>query len=255
MHVDDPIIETRTHTMLREAVRRVLSLGRMATCIGPAGIGKSFAARLVAEELTTGFDEVLVFTVPRDKSRSVKRFFQKLLFDLQVSGAGRGDPLEVFAGYMMESWPFRGFGPRKAIIFDEAQHLQANIVECLRWAYDLGDPARNFDRDGRAWGLVFLGNEHFLTGGGYEARAAFEALDTRTSKWPLARPAVDELAALAAKLFPDQGELQAAAVRAAEQWGNFRELAQCRDFAASFAEGGPITLAHLQAAIQVVGGR
>lgn len=254
MHSKTPIISTRTHTMLKEAIDTALKTGRMALAIGPAGIGKTFSLNLIADELSQGDDDVIIFTASENTSRSETKFFHKVLFDMNVSGAGYSDPIEVFEAFMLQSYPFRGHGPRKVLIVDECQYLQTKIVNCLKSIFDRGDMARKFDPTRGAFGLVFVGNA-FLTKGGKDARAAYEALNTRMSRWPLGRPAEMEMTTLAAKFFPESDSLPAELTRAGLRWGNFREMAEAVSMARHFAGTEPVELAHLRAAIQVVGGK
>lgn len=254
MHSFRPTISTRTYAMLRDAVDTALQTARMVLAIGPAGIGKTFALDLVAAELNHGEDEVYVYTASESTSRSETKFFHKLLFDLNVSGAGSVDPMEVFEAFILRSYPFRGHGARKVLVIDECQYLQTKIVNCLKYFYDRGDMARKYDVTRGAFGLVFVGNA-FLSKGGKDTAAAYDALNTRMSRWPLGRPADLEIATLSARYFPDNDALQSELTRAGVKWSNFREMAEAVSIASHFAGDSAIELTHLRAAIKVVGGK
>lgn len=97
--------------------------------------------------------------------------------------------MERFERYVLHRYPFRGYGPRKVPVIDECRHLKAKVPECLRYICDRGGKARRFDPAQAAFGLVPVGNGHFLTRGGRPERAAFEALLTRAPvEWELTGP-------------------------------------------------------------------
>jgi DNA transposition AAA+ family ATPase len=248
-------IPTRAHAILRETVETALTLGRMGIVRGPAGIGKSYALELIAEELSRGDDEVMVITASAATGGAVTKFFGKALLTLGILGNGAVDPMERFERFMLHSFPFRGYGPRKVLVVDECQHLKANVIECLRYIYDRGELARRFDADQPAFGLVLVGNGHFLTRGGNAERAAFEALLTRAAvEWELDRPPVEEIAALAQKLCRDQPDLQEAFKAFGAKCGNFRQPVEAVAIATHLAGEGPMTLTHLRRAFLLSGG-
>ncbi|MBK8441737.1 MAG: hypothetical protein IPL38_20310 [Rhodobacter sp.] len=89
------------------------------------------------------------------------------------------------------------------MIVDECQRLAPNILETLRQAYDAGQFARDGDRDALAFGILLVGNHHFLTKGGRSVAMTFDALSSRC---PLnidpSRPNAAEYAALAGGAVP-----------------------------------------------------
>ncbi len=248
-------IATRAHAILRETVETALTLGRMGIVRGPAGVGKSYALALIEEEFSREEDDVLVVTASAATGGAVTKFFGKAVLTLGIMGSGAVDPMERMERFLLQSFPFRGFGPRKVLVVDECQHLKANVIECLRYIYDRGEEARRFDPAAPAFGLVLVGNGHFLTRGGRAERAAFEALLTRaTVEWELDRPPEEEIAALAAKLCPDQADLQAAFVAFGVKCRNFRQPVEAVAIATHLAGQGPVTLAHLRRAFLLSGG-
>lgn len=248
-------IPTRTHAILRETVETALSLGRMGIVRGAAGIGKSYALSLIEEEFSRDQDDVMIITASSGTGGAITKFFGGALLTLGIMGNGAVDPAERFQRYLLQSFPFRGFGPRKVLIVDECQHLKANVIEELRYIYDRGEKARRFDPTEPAFGLVLVGNGHFLTRGGKAERAAFEALLTRAPvEWELDRPPEEEIAALAAKLCPDQPDHQADFIAFGLKCGNFRQPAEAVAIAIHLAGEGPVTLAHLRRAFLLSGG-
>lgn len=252
MHPITPIIRTGAYSMLRETARTALETARLGIIRGPVGIGKTFALWQIADELSQGEDRVFLIEAPSDKSKAVKRFYQKALFDIGASGHGGADPFEVFAGYMLRSYPFRRLGqrPRILLIVDECQRLAPNILETLRQAYDAGQFARDGDQDAPAFGILLVGNHHFLTKGGRSVAMTFDALLSRCPlNIDLSRPNAAEYAALAGALFPESEDLQLAAAKHSAKRGNLRELAEVHALARHYAGGGPISPIHLEKAI------
>ena len=251
----DATIPTRTHAILRETVETALALGRLGIARGAAGIGKSYALKLIAEEFSQGDDDVMIFTASKATGASRTKFFSNAVLELAIMGHGATDPMQRLERFLLNSVPFRGFGPRKVLVVDECQHLTASLIECLRYVYDRGEEARRFDPARPAFGLVLVGNGHFLTSGGKPERAAYEALLTRAAiDWEIDRPTEEEIAALAAKLCPDQRENQAELVAFGMKCGNFRQPAEAVAIAMHLAGDGPVSLAHLRRAFLLSGG-
>jgi len=238
--------------MLKEVAKTALETARLGIVRGPVGIGKTYALRQIEEELSQGEDQVLRIEAPSDKSKSVQRFYQRALFDLGYSGYGGADPFEVFKGLMLRSYPFRRFGhrPRTLLVVDEAQRLAPNLLDTLRGAYDAGQIARDFHDDSAAFGIVLVGNHHFLTKGGRSVMATFDALLSRCPlNIDLGRPDVAEYAALAAELFPDSEDVRLAAARHGAKCGSLRALAEAGALARHYAGGGQVSRIHLEKAI------
>jgi DNA transposition AAA+ family ATPase len=257
LHPVTPIIRTTAYSRLLETARAAMDTARLAIVRGPVGIGKTFALRQIEEELSQGEDRVFLIEAPSDKSKSIQRFYQKALFDMGMSGHGGADPFEVFKGYMLRGYPFRRFGhrPRILLIVDECQRLAPNILETLRNAYDGGQWARDFDPEAPAFGLLLVGNHHFLTKGGRSVMATFDALLSRCPlNIDLGRPEPGEYAALAAELFPAEEELQIRVARHGAKMGNLRELAEAAALARHYAGGGKVSPIHLEKAILLATG-
>lgn len=257
MHPITPIIRTGAYSMLRETARTALETARLGIIRGPVGIGKTFALWQIADELSQGEDRVFLIEAPSDKSKAVKRFYQKALFDIGASGHGGADPFEVFAGYMLRSYPFRRLGqrPRILLIVDECQRLAPNILETLRQAYDAGQFARDGDQDAPAFGILLVGNHHFLTKGGRAVALTFDALLSRCPiNVDLSRPEPAEYMALAEGLFPENDALRSALAKHGAKRGNLREMAEAHALARHYAGGGPISPIHLERAMVYAGG-
>lgn len=171
---------------------------------------------------------------------AVTGLFGKAVPTLGIIGSGAVDPMERMERFRLRSFPFRGFGPRKVRVVDECRHLKAKVIECLRYIHDRGEAARRFDPAAPAFGLVLVGNGHFLT------RATVE--------WEPDRPPEEEMAALAAKLCPDQAGLQAAFVAFGVKCRNVRQPVEAVAVATHLAGQGPATLAHLRRAFLLSGG-
>ncbi len=252
MHPITPIIRTGAYSTLKETARAVLDTARLGIVRGQVGIGKSFALRQIEDELSQGKDQVFLFEAPSDKSKSITRFYQKALFDLGFGGFGGSDPFEFFKGQMLRSYPFHRYQPqpRNLLIVDECQRLAPNILETLRHAYDQGQRARDGMADGPAFGILLVGNHHFLSKGGRAVAATFDALLSRCPiNLDLPRPATAEYLALAHSLFPDSDGLRRALANYGAKVGNLREMAEAHTLALHYAGGGPISAIHLERAM------
>lgn len=252
MHPITPIIRTGAYSILRDVCRTALETARLGIVRGPVGIGKTFALRQIAEELSQGDDGVFLIEAPSDKSKVVLRFYQSALIDIGVYGHGGADPFDVFTGYMLRSYPFRRIGRRNRIllIVDECQRLAPNILETLRHAYDAGQLARDGMTDEPAFGILLVGNHHFLTRGGRAVALTFDALLSRCPiNVDLSRPDASEYLALSAQLFPESDALRSTLARHGTKRGNLREMAEAHALALHYAGGGPISPIHLEKAI------
>lgn len=257
MHPISPIIRTGAYSTLRGVASDLLATARLGIVRGQAGIGKTFALRQIRDELFQGGDQVFLFEAPPEKSKSVQKFFSKVLFELMADGHGGSDPFEFFQGMMLRSHPFRRRKPQRRILLmvDECQRLGANIIEALRGAYDKGTVARDEmtrwgDSDAPAFGILLVGNHHFLSKGGREIAATFEALRSRGPiRFDLGRPEAEEYLALSEQLLPDNEALRSALMKHGAKRGNLREMAEAYALARHYAGSGPISPIHLEKAI------
>lgn len=248
-HPANPIIRTATHAILKEAATAALETAQLAIARGPAGIGKSFALTMLEKSMNRKEDTVYLFTATARNGRSVKRFFEEAILDLGIIGHGGTDPMQRIERVLMHSFPFRATGPRVLFIVDECQHLDAKMIECLRGLFDLGRYARDFDLSQPAFGLLLVGNGHFLSRGGKAERAAFEALLSRCPiEVTLDRPSPDEIHELAQCFFADRPDLKDALAAHGERFGNLRVMDTAIDLARHFAGSNEVTLTHLQKA-------
>ncbi|WP_426037995.1 AAA family ATPase [Cypionkella sp. TWP1-2-1b2] len=226
-----------------------LDTARPAIARGPAGIGKSFGLTLLKRSLSKNGDTVLIFTATLNNGRSSKRFFEEINLDFGIIDCGSAEPMQRLQRELMKSFPFCQSGQRLLLVIDECQHLDAQLIECLRALYDGGDYARNFDPSRPAFGMLLVGNSYFLSRRGKAERAAFEALLSRCPiEVTLERPEAAEHEALAKSYFPEDRELCEALAGHGKHHGNLRVMDTSYDIAAHFAEGGAITLAHLRKA-------
>lgn len=254
-HGANPIIRTSAHAILKEAATAALETAQLAIARGPAGIGKSFALTLLERSMSRKEDKVYVFTATARNGRSVKRFFEEAILELGIIGYGGTDPMQRLQRVLMQSYPFRPEGPRVLLIIDECQHLDAKMIECLRALFDTGRYARDFDANRPAFGLLLVGNGHFLSRGGRAERAAFEALLSRCPiEVTLDRPSRDEIEALAQSFFPEEQAMRQALAEHGECHGNLRVMDTAVDMARHFAGGNELTLAHLQKAFLFAAG-
>ena len=262
MHRISPIIRTGAYSTLSGVATDLLATARLGIVRGQAGIGKSFALRHIREELWQDEDKVFLFEAPPEKSKSVQKFFSKVLFELLAEGHGGSDPFEYFQALMLRSHPFQRRKPRRRIllIVDECQRLGANILEALRGAYDQGALARDEmmvwgNSSAPAFGILLVGNHHFLSKGGREIAATFEALRSRGPiKIDLGRPEAGEYLALSEQLFPENDSLRSALAKHGAKRGNLREMAEAHALARHYAAGGPISPIHLEKAMLFAGG-
>lgn len=257
MHPITPIIRTGAYSILRDVSRAALETARLGIVRGPVGIGKTFALRQIAEELSQGDDQVFLIEAPSDKSASVRRFYQSALYDLGAYGHGGADPFDVFTGYMLRSYPFRRAGQRKRVllIVDECQRLAPNILETLRHAYDAGQLARDGMTEEPAFGILLVGNHHFLTKGGRAVALTFDALLSRCPiNVDLSRPGAAEIRSFARALSPDSEELSSGLFKIGAKAGNFRGMAEAHALARHYAGGGPISSIHLEKVVLLHGG-
>jgi type II secretory pathway predicted ATPase ExeA len=252
MHPITPIIRTGAYSILRDVSRAALETARLGIVRGPVGIGKTYALRQVADELSQGDDDVILIEAPADKSAAVRRFYLSALCDIGVYGHGGADPFDVFTGYMLRSFPFRRHGQRKRIllIVDECQRLAPNLLETLRYAYDAGQLARDGLTDQPAFGILLVGNHDFLAKGWRSFGGRLHALLSRCAvNIDLSRPDQSEYRALAEQLFPDSDTLRSALAKHGAKRGNLREMAEAHALAMHYAGGGPISPIHLEKAI------
>lgn len=254
-HSAKSIIRTGAHTILKEAATMSLETARLAIARGPAGIGKSFGLTLLERSLSKNGDTVLLFTATARNGKSIRRFFEEACLEFGIIGYGSADPMQRLHRELMKSFPFRDFGQRVLLVIDECQHLDAKLIESLRALYDCGDYAHDFDPARPAFGLLLVGNGHFLSRGGKAERAAFEALLSRCPiEVTLERPEPAEYEALAKSFFPENGELSEALAGHGKRLGNLRVMDTACDLARHFAGGGTITMAHLQKALLFAAG-
>jgi AAA domain len=261
MHPITPIIRTSAYSMLSDTAQTLLAKAQLSIVRGHPGIGKSFALQQIETELSRGGDEIYLMEAPSDKSRSLDKFFRKALFDLGFYGHGGADPYEYFKGVMLRSFPFRtaGYRPRVLLIVDECQRLAPNILEALRGAFDGGRIARDEDlmcrtSEAPAFGILLVGNHHFLTRGGRDIAATFDALTSRGPIINLARPEQGEYLKLAASLFPESDQLQTATARFGAKRGQLRSMANVAARAHHYAGSQTVSLIHLEKAILFEGG-
>ena len=157
---------------------------------------------------------------------------------------------------MLRSYPFRRAGQRKRIllIVDECQRLAPNILETLRHAYDAGQLARDGMTEEPAFGILLVGNHHFLTKGGRAVALTFDALLSRCPiNVDLSRPEPAEFRALSEQLFPENEALCSALAKHGSKRGNLREMAEAHALARHYAGGGPISPLHLEKAMLFAG--
>jgi type II secretory pathway predicted ATPase ExeA len=251
----NPIIQTATHTILKHAATAAMATAQLAIARGAAGIGKSFALTLVADLMSQVTDDVYLVTATARNGRSIKRFFEDAVLEIGIMGNGGTDPMQRLERALMASRPFRPGGPRILLVVDECQHLDGKVIECLRALFDNGRMARDFDPHQPAFGMLLVGNGHFLSRGGKAERAAFEALLSRCPiEVTLDRPTADEIRAFANAMFPDSPDLQAALAQHGQGHGNLRVMDTAMDLARLWASDDAITLDHLRTAFSFSAG-
>lgn len=254
-HMELPIIETVTGSILRNTIGEVLDGAGLAILRGPAGIGKSFALDLIAEGLEAAGATVVRVTISPATGGSISAFTRAVLSQFRIETGSAADAVEAL-GELLSGYPFSETGRRVVFVIDEAQELKPAILETVRSLWDRGDHARLGLASGPAFGCVMVGNEMFMGKGGNLRVASFRPLMSRlTHNVQLPRPDKREIAAHAQSLFADQSDLIAELEELGAISGNLRSLAVAARQSRLAAKGEPVTLAVLRHIIRMMGGR
>lgn len=246
------IIPTLSHQLLKSAVDVVVRTAGLGIVKGAVGIGKTFALRQIAEELTEEGVDVVMITSSPEIEGSIRSFCMAVAGDVGNHKRGAAEALfDVLRGY-----PFRD--PPQPLIFivDEAQGLKSNVLEFLRGLWDRGDRARLISRNAPAFGLLLCGNETFLNKGGRASSAEFRPLKDRvTVNMTMPRPDPADYVALAKAMLPDNPEAQEELARGGAEAGTLRSIEKAYHFARIQAGEGDITAALIRNAFTLRGGR
>lgn len=249
----ETIIETRTLAILRDVIHQVVIGAGLALVRGPAGIGKTFALDKIDAELTESGVRVVRVTANPAIEGSLSAFAREALAAYGVEANSTTDAVESL-WHLLDGNPFSNFGRRCLFMVDESQGLKTSILEVIRGLWDRGTHARLGITSGPAFGCVLVGNDQFMSKGGHVRTASFRPLLSRvTHNLFLQRPTRNEIAAMAALMFPDQPVHRAVLEELGGDVGNLRQMQVAKSQAAILAKGGEITLTDLRRAIVIMG--
>ena len=254
-HTGRSIIETVAGSILRNVIGEVLDGAGLAILRGPAGIGKSFALDLIAEDLEADGATVVRVTISPATGGSISSFTRAVLSQYRIETGSAADAVEAL-GELLAGYPFSDAGPRVVFVIDEAQELKPAILETVRSLWDRGTHARLGLATGPAFGCVLVGNEMFMGKGGNLRVAGFRPLMSRvTHNVQVPRPDTREIAAMAQSLFPNESDKIAELEELGAITGNLRSLAVAARQSHLAAKGEPVTLALLRRVIRMMGGK
>ena len=171
-----PIIRTMALKRLETLVDQVAETAELAIVKGPAGIGKTFAVNHIKE--TAKSCNVYTATARPEIAGRLNGMANEILQPYGVYQPRMADCMDVVWN-LIAGRPFDRYHKRSVLIVDEAQALLDPVLEGLRGLYDMGDKARMFGGSERAFGLVLVGNDTFLSRAGGIRKAAYEPLLTR----------------------------------------------------------------------------
>jgi hypothetical protein len=247
------IIKTGVYTMLRGVAERTAAGAGLALLRGPVGIGKSFALDMLERDAPGMGIEMVRVTVTPSIDGNVNAFFKAILGPYASAPGSCADAADA-AWQVLHGYPFRSSGKRVLLVTDESQGLTARILEATRGLYNMGDAARQGDENAPAFGCMMVGNSTFMTRGGSVRKANFGPLLDRVSEnLTLPTPSKAECAQFAAMIFPDDADMQSALAGAGQVRRNFRAMDIAARQAGVLAKGEKITMAHLRAALNLMG--
>ena len=251
----ETIIETRTLAILRDVVQQVVVGAGLALVRGPAGIGKTFALDEIDAELTQDGVRVVRVTANPAIEGSLSAFAREAIAGHCIEANSTTDAVESL-WHLLAGHPFSNYGRRCLFMVDESQGLKTSILEVVRGLWDRGTHARLGLTSGPAFGCVLVGNDQFMSKGGHVRTASFRPLLSRvTHNLFLQRPTLNEIAAMAALLFPNQPEHRAVLETFGGDVGNLRQMQAVKSQAAIVAKGGDLSITDLRRAIVMMGGK
>lgn len=230
-----PIIKTQTYETIKIAIEQIANRAGLGVMRGPVGIGKSFALGQIKRELHSRY-RFLVTTARIENVGCIRTFANTLL--LRPEGR-TGEAIEALENTL--TYPYERH-KRNILIVDESQGLKINVMEMLRGIWDEGNAFRRGNVDAPACGMLFIGNERFLSRQGTVKSADYAPfMDRLTLQMKLERPSRDELMEYARHAVgPNEGAICALAEFGVKN-GNFRSMEKAAHNAHEFAGGETIT--------------
>lgn len=246
-------IETGVYATMHGALRQVVDGAGLALMRGPVGIGKTYAIEAIIPELEAEGVKVVYTTATEVTGGSNSAFSRAVLSQYRIDAGSTWEAMEEL-WKLLRSFPFLNYGG-SLLIVDEAQFLKPSLLETIRCLWDRGDHARRIMGGQPAFGCALIGNDTFMSKGGTQRIAGFEALKSRvTHDIKLPRPSRAEHEAFATYLFPSSIELQREVAEFGRVKGNLRAQDVAARQALVNARGGEVTLAHLKVAMKFMGG-
>jgi len=251
---DIPIIQTSVYNRFDWAIRHVAKTAGLGVVRGPVGIGKSFAVSRVAKTLQAENINVIVATSTPTIEGNIGAFAKSILAQFGVYERTAIACIEALETLVMGN-PF-GYPPQQSIlIVDEGQGLRVPVLSMMRQIWDLGDHARLTQSHGRAFGLLLCGNNTFLNRRGKVREMDFHPLKNRiTLNLRLDASDKSELNKAASQFCAHDPEAAAVLAKYGRSRGNIRSIATTYREASGLADGSPITVAHINDAIAMIGG-
>lgn len=220
-------------TQIAERIYNNLALAHMTQDIsliyGDPGLGKSKTIRAYADRTAN----VWVVTMTPTTNTVVK------MLQAVASECAGVTAFNVSGNVLERRLVERFTGTKGLLVIDEAQHLRADAVDCLRSLYDLSDI-----------GLVLCGNaDVYKKLGGGSALAMFAQIRSRVGKRLMlsSAPATDAVTlarALGIDTAPELEYLKYVCRRP----GALRSVFKCVQLASIYARGGDIAVSHLKQA-------
>ena len=247
-------IETGVRAMLCTVCDEVATLSGLAVLRGPVGIGKTYALQRIKRQLEEQGVFVVMVTATEATAGNINAFLRSILGQYHTETGSSSDAEEA-VWTLLSGNPFMPRGQRVVLIVDEAQKLAGRVLETIRGLWDRGEPAREGDFAGNAFGCVMVGNPTFMGKGGAQRVASFEALISRLShNLQLPRPSRKECLEFAGTIY-SAPELVQELADFGQTKGNLRSMAIASRNAALRAGDDQVTLSILQTVIKMMGGK
>jgi DNA transposition AAA+ family ATPase len=252
--IDDPIIDTGTLKRLRFVADTIARTAGIGIVRGPVGIGKTFALERIHAILAAEGVRVVRVTARPEYEGSMRDFLNAILATWGLHETSVQRAIDTLLPQIMGT-PLSAWSPQRSIVMvDEAQNLKVNNLELLRGIWDRGDPARVWDREALAFGLMLVGNSSFLNRQGRAREADYKPLMSRVDIYQeLHGPSEDECFTLANMLCRSD---KAGAARLAEHGirrNELRAIARKYRQAKNLAGDEPVSLKHIEAVLKLLG--
>lgn len=227
-------VETRTSAELWSTLVYAQTLGEMAVVTLGAGMGKT----MTAEEYARRRPHAHIVTM-RPTTKNVSNMLQEIGRVLGVPGLHRRDLDTAIAAQVRRN------GRDPLLIIDEAQHLQDEAVNQLRYFLDVSK-----------CGIVLLGNEELYGRfGGTSPKAAYAQLHRRVGKrLKRMRPLAADIEVIIAAWGVAEAEAVGLLRAIGNKPGALSQISKTMMLASLICEGQPVTAAHIRRAWENRGG-